>query len=119
MNKPTPYDALKDVLHEPNRLAVVSLLAGADEGPLTFAELRDGCGLTDGNLSCHLRALEEAGHVQVFKGYEGRRPRTTVELTDSGREALIHYIGALRAVCDHTLTILEENEMPEGLPSPA
>lgn len=49
-------DPLERIFHEPNRLAVMSHLAAAAQG-LTFPALRDACGLTDGNLNRHLKAL--------------------------------------------------------------
>src|SRR3546814_8820037 len=52
--------------------------------PICFSELRDLCGLTDGNLSRHVQILEEARLVAVTKGFEGRRPHTSCELTDEG-----------------------------------
>ena len=49
---------------------------------LAFADLKQLCGLTDGNLSRHLQVLQEAGLVEITKGYEGNRPHTTCRLTE-------------------------------------
>jgi DNA-binding MarR family transcriptional regulator len=57
--------------------------------------LREALGLTAGNLSRHLTVLEEAGLVQVEKGYAGRRPRTWVRITGPGRKALARELTAL------------------------
>jgi DNA-binding MarR family transcriptional regulator len=55
-------------------------------------------GLTDGNLSRHLRTLEAAGHIQVSKGYQGKRPRTWLRLTTKGTKALDQELAALRTL---------------------
>ena len=66
---------LDPTLHERGRLAIVSVLAAVDR--LTFTELRDALGMTDGNLSVHLQKLEEHGYVAIDKQFVGRRPQTT------------------------------------------
>jgi DNA-binding transcriptional ArsR family regulator len=88
------YASLKTVFHEPNRLSIVKALAMAPKG-LAFLELRDGCNLTNGNLSRHLRVLEEAGAVRIKKSFIGRTPHTQVTLTSQGRRECIDYLGAL------------------------
>ena len=70
-----PYEELERVFHEPNRLAIVTELSGHISG-VVFSELRDSCGLTDGNLSRHLAALEKAGVVKIEKSFVGAKPRT-------------------------------------------
>lgn len=62
---------------------------------VAFGYLRQALDLTAGNLSRHLTVLEDAGLVQVSKGYEGRRPRTWVKITTDGRAALTAEIAAL------------------------
>ena len=88
-----PALALNDTVHQRVRLAILTVLSESKE--CTFATLRDGLGLTDGNLNRHLRVLEEAGLLQVIKGYEGRRPCTWLRLTRRGRDALRDEIAAL------------------------
>lgn len=92
-----PYAALKTIFHEPNRLAIMSALSCAVEG-LTFTELKQECELTDGNLSRHLKALEEAGAVTVTKAFVGAKPRTTVFLSAAGRASFLDYLQALEEV---------------------
>ncbi len=92
-----PYSALQRVFHEPNRLAIMSSLGGAVNG-LTFRDLKDQCNLTDGNLSRHLKTLEEAEAIRVEKKFVGARPRTTVFLTDAGRDGFVEYLVALEEV---------------------
>ena len=92
-----PFSALERIFHEPNRLSIMSALSGAANG-LSFRELKESCDLTDGNLSRHLKALEEADVVQIDKAFVGSKPRTTIMLTDKGRERFIEYLQALEEV---------------------
>ncbi|MCK6620036.1 MAG: transcriptional regulator [Calditrichaceae bacterium] len=92
-----PYTALKTIFHEPNRLAIMSALCSSADG-LTFKELKESCELTDGNLSRHLKALEEAQVILIEKKFIGAKPRTTVVLTDIGRESFVDYLKALEEV---------------------
>ncbi|MGH7562371.1 MAG: winged helix-turn-helix domain-containing protein [Gemmatimonadales bacterium] len=91
---------LDRLIHERVRLAIVSALAVNEE--LSFIELRELIGATDGNLSVHARKLEEAGYVECRKAFEGRVPKTAFRLTSTGREALERYLahmeGIIRAV---------------------
>ena len=93
---PHPVQALDDVVHQRVRLGVLAVLREADR--VDFSYLRDVLGLTDGNLSRHLRTLEEAKYVQVHKGYEGRRPRTWLSLTRAGARALADEVAVLRRI---------------------
>ena len=90
--------SLEKLFHEPNRLAIVSALCSADHDGLSFKTLKEDCGLTDGNLSRHLKTLDEAGAIRIEKSFVGSRPRTTVFLTDSGRESFVSYLQVLEAV---------------------
>ena len=87
------YREIDDVIHGRVRLSIMAYLSGAGEAD--FNELKAKIGGTDGNLSVHLRKLEEAGYVAVEKGYRGRRPQTTVALSKKGREAWIAYIARM------------------------
>ena len=86
------------LIHERIRLGIVSALAVNDA--LTFNELRDLLGTTDGNLSVHARKLEEAGYVSCTKGYQGRVPRTEYKITASGRRALERYLREMEALIE-------------------
>ena len=74
-------------------MAIMSLLAATPE--LSFTELRDSLSMTDGNLSMHIRTLQEAGYVAVTKSFHERKPLTTCSLTSAGREAFTAYINLL------------------------
>ena len=87
-----PTNGLDDVVHQRHRLGILTITA---EARADFGYLRDALGLTAGNLSRHLTVLEEAGLIQVEKGYEGRRPRTWVRITSAGRTALAAEVDAL------------------------
>ena len=93
---PEPYLQLDRVIHEKGRLAIMSMLAAAPE--LSFTELRDALGMTDGNLTTHIRALQEAGYVSVAKSYQNRRPLTTCSLTVAGRKAFREYVNLLEQI---------------------
>ena len=74
-------------------MALMALLAGTPE--LNFTDLRDTLSMTDGNLSVHLRTLQEAGYVAITKSFRERRPLTTCTLTPAGRKAFTQYIDLL------------------------
>lgn len=87
---------LDRVIHEKGRLAIMSLLAATPQ--LSYTELRDTLGLTDGNFTAHIRTLQEAGYVAVTKSFEGARPLTTFALTAKGTQAFTAYINLLEQV---------------------
>jgi DNA-binding MarR family transcriptional regulator len=89
-----PTSRLDDVVHQRARLGILALLAPADD--VDFGFLRESLGLTDGNLSRHLQVLEDAGYLEIKKGFEGKRPKTRVAITKAGREALEQEMRALR-----------------------
>jgi DNA-binding HxlR family transcriptional regulator len=88
-----PTNGIDDVVHQRHRLGILTITAEAQRAD--FGYLREALGLTAGNLSRHLTVLEEAGLIQVEKGYEGRKPRTRVRITRQGRAALATEIAAL------------------------
>ena len=91
------YEGLDRVIHEKARLGMLTSLIANPEG-LAFADLKQLCGLTDGNLSRHLQVLQEAGLVRINKGYDGNRPLTTCRLTASGRRRFLDYLTVLEQV---------------------
>src|ERR1700742_2569264 len=91
---PFSYDGLDRVIHEKARLGLLTSLMTHPKG-LSFADLKQLCALTDGNLSRHLQVLQEAGLVEVIKGYEGNRPHTTCRLTKTGRRRFLDYLAVL------------------------
>lgn len=91
-----PFLQLDRVIHEKGRLPIVSLLAASSE--LSFTELRDTLKMTDGNLSRHIKTLQEAGFVSVTKQFQGARPLTTCALTPAGRKAFAAYLDLLEEI---------------------
>lgn len=81
-----PTNWLDEVVHQRHRLGILTITAEAKEAEFRF--LRDTLSLTAGNLSRHLTVLQDAGLIEVEKGYAGRRPRTWVRITRLGRAAL-------------------------------
>jgi DNA-binding HxlR family transcriptional regulator len=88
--------ALDRVIHERVRLAIVSALAVNDS--LTFNDLKQLLGTTDGNLSVHARKLEDAGYLSCRKSFQGRVPKTEYRLTTAGRQALERYLGHMEGL---------------------
>lgn len=92
---------LDPVIHAQARLRVVSALSMLREGDsVAFPRLQEILGMTAGNLSVHLRKLEDARYVEVTKTHRGRTPATLVQLTARGRLAFEDYTAALRALLD-------------------
>lgn len=95
-----PFFQLDRVIHEKGRLPIVSLLAASPE--LSFTDLRELLKMTDGNLSMHIKTLQEAGFVSVTKSFQRRRPLTTCALTPAGRKAFATYIDLLEEIVRET-----------------
>ena len=87
---------LDRLIHARVRLGIVSALAV--NSSLTFNELKDLLGTTDGNLSVHARRLEDAGYVVCKKSFDGRLPRTEYRLAERGRQALQRYLDHMEAL---------------------
>lgn len=90
---PEVFLNLDRVIHEKGRLAIISLLASVTS--LSFTEIRDILGMTDGNVSVHLKTLRQAEYVAITKRVKNRKPLTTVSLTDEGKEAFQKYLSDL------------------------
>ncbi|MGF1454966.1 MAG: winged helix-turn-helix domain-containing protein [Alphaproteobacteria bacterium] len=103
MSTPFDHKQIDDVIHGRVRLAIMAFLASVDEAD--FAALKAAVSVTDGNLSVHLRKLEEAGYITLTKSFVGRRPNTTCTLTDEGRSALVNYVDHIEALLQSTRTL--------------
>lgn len=90
--------SLDEIIHGKLRLGVMAYLSGVESA--SFAELRDKVAASDGNLSVHLRKLEEAGYVAVTKQFVGRKPLTTAAMTDAGRKAWLEYLDQLKGLIE-------------------
>jgi len=97
---PEPFLQLDRVIHEKGRLAIMSMLAASPD--LAFTELRDALSMTDGNLTTHIRTLQEAGYISVSKSYANNRPLTTCSLTAAGKKSFAGYIDLLEQILQQT-----------------
>jgi DNA-binding MarR family transcriptional regulator len=84
-----PPPELDRLVHEPGRLAIMTVLSSVKDADFLF--LLRATGLTKGNLSSHLSKLEEAGHVEIEKRFVRKKPNTTVALTPLGRERIAEH----------------------------
>jgi DNA-binding MarR family transcriptional regulator len=89
---------LDDVIHGRMRLGIMAYLANAEVAD--FNELKAVLEATQGNLSIHLRKLEEAGYITIEKSFLGRKPLTRARLTDAGRQAFAGYLDAIGRLLD-------------------
>ena len=90
-----------EIIHQSTRLKMMSALhslRGSER--LEFTELRALVQATDGNLGTHLATLEKAGYIEIEKDFVGKKPRTRVSITRSGRRAFERHVAYLREVID-------------------
>jgi len=97
---PEAFLQLDRVIHEKGRLAIMSMLAASPE--LSFTELREALKMTDGNLTTHIRTLQETGYVSVTKSFQNKRPLTTCSLTAAGQKAFADYVNLLERILQET-----------------
>jgi len=97
---PEPFLQLDRVIHEKGRLAIMSMLAASPE--LSFTEMRDTLSMTDGNITTHIRTLQEAGYLSITKSFQNNRPLTTCALTAAGKKAFAGYINLLEQIIRQT-----------------
>lgn len=114
------YPELDRVLHERARLGILSCLLSAGSR-VTFNDLRDLCDLTDGNLSRHLKALEEDGVVQLEREQTGSRPLTWISFTKSGRKRFLDYVDVLETIVQSSTAAARarRGDAPSWLRAPA
>lgn len=109
---------LDPVIHSQARLRIMTTLAALPTGDrLTFPRLQQLLDATAGNLSTHLRKLEDAGYVEVVKSFRGRVPSTEVGATRDGRRAFEDYVTALHALLTPPAAVAPTD--PEAEPSAA
>lgn len=89
-----PDPRFDELIHAPTRLAVMSLLAASEWADFKF--IRDTVGMSDSTTSKQLCLLEEAGYVEIRKGFVGKRPRTSARLTPAGRRAFEGHVARLQ-----------------------
>lgn len=92
------HSEIDDIIHGRLRLGIMAYLSSVSTA--IFGELKEKVGATDGNLSTHLRKLEDAGYIDQEKRFVGRRPQTRVHITKKGRKAWLAYLDRIRALLD-------------------
>ena len=107
------YDGLDRVIHERARLGLLSSLIANPKG-LRFADLKQLCALTDGNLSRHLQVLQVAKLVEISKGYEHNRPQTICRITARGRKRYLEYVSVLEQVILDAAAAVNADAEPAG-----
>ena len=90
------YHEIDDVIHSRIRTAIMAVLISVDEAGFTF--IRDKINATDGNLSVHIRKLEEHNYISVKKEFIDRKPVTRYKITETGRRAFEDYIKQLENI---------------------
>lgn len=107
------YDGLDRVIHERARLGLLSSLIAHPKG-LRFADLKQLCALTDGNLSRHLQVLQGAKLVEISKGFEQNRPQTICRITARGRKRYLEYVLVLEQVIVDAAAAVKADSEPAG-----
>jgi DNA-binding MarR family transcriptional regulator len=111
-----PARGLDDVVHQRHRLGILTIAAEARR--VEFSYLRETLQLTAGNLSRHITVLADAGLIDVDKGYEGRRPRTWIRITPTGRKELASEMTALKALVRRHESAARTRPNPTPRPDP-
>jgi DNA-binding MarR family transcriptional regulator len=96
------YQQLDDIIHSRIRLAIMALLASLDTAE--FTHIREKTGATDGNLSVHLKKLEEAEYISVTKTFVDRKPVSIYTLNKKGRKAFELYLERLEQLLKQSAT---------------
>src|ERR1700685_3301344 len=105
-----PTNGIDETVHQRHRLGILTITAEAQRAE--FGYLRQALALTPGNLSRHLTVLEDAGLIEVEKGYAGRRPRTWVRITPRGRAALAAELRTLTELVRRHAATTDANASP-------
>jgi DNA-binding transcriptional ArsR family regulator len=90
------HTLLDDIIHSRIRLAIMAVLVAVEQAEFTF--LREKVNATDGNLSVHLKKLDEAGYVSAHKRFVDRKPVSSYRLTARGRRAFESYVTRLESL---------------------
>ena len=93
---PESFQELDKVIHEKNRMAIMSMIAAVKS--ISFTDLRNTLKMSDGNLITHIRTLQKNGYVSTTKSFHDNRPLTTCSLTEDGRNAFSEYVNLLEGI---------------------
>ena len=97
-DEPNAIQNINKIIHEPARLLLMAHLFVVESADFLFLQRQTG--LTWGNISSHLRKLENAGYVSVQKEFIDKKPHTTLKLTEEGRAAFKEYRKNMKQVFD-------------------
>ena len=87
---------LDETIHQSTRLRIMTMLVSQPEGErLAYGFIQKTLDLTGGNLTTHLRKLEDAGYLAITKEFLDSKPRTWVQATPVGRRAFAEYLSTL------------------------
>lgn len=100
---PEPFIHINKVIHEKGRLGIVSMLAASPN--LSFSEIKEALRMTDGNLTAHMKTLQQAGYVAVTKAINKKRSLTTYSLTPDGQKEFETYLAHLDNIVRQTKII--------------
>ncbi|MAD25623.1 MAG: transcriptional regulator [Verrucomicrobiales bacterium] len=93
---PESFQQLDKVIHEKNRMGIMSMLAAVKS--ISFTDLRNTLNMSDGNLITHIRTLQKKGYVSTTKSFHDNRPLTTCSLTEDGRNSFVEYVNLLEGI---------------------
>ena len=93
---PESFQQLDKVIHEKNRMGIMSMLAAVKS--ISFTDLRNTLNMSDGNLITHIRTLHKTGYVSTTKSFHDNRPLTTCSLTEDGRNAFSEYVNLIEGI---------------------
>ena len=110
------YEGLERVFHEKARLSIMTSLVSRPKG-IIFADLKELCQLTDGNLSRHLQVLHDAEYVEIWKGIHRNRPQTLCRITPLGKKRFLEYIAVLESVVEDALAAAKAPSVRSPAPS--
>src|ERR1700722_21034126 len=103
------YEGLDRAIHERARLGILTSLIAHPKG-VVFGDLKQLCGLTDGNLSRHLAVLEEEGIAELVKSFPNNRPQTLCRITARGRRRYLDYLQVLEKVVRDASDAMKSSE---------
>lgn len=110
--QPFEVGAINRLIHDPTRLMLISFLFVVDSADFVF--LQSQTKLTAGNISSHMSKLENAGYVEVKKGYLGKRPQTIFRLTGKGRAEFDEYRKAINGALFQQTSLTNDRQQEEG-----
>jgi len=112
-NPSGPLERISDIVHQKSRLAILATLN--ESGTFGFNSLKEVTKLTDGNLSRHLEVLEKAGLVTITKTFVGKRPRTSITLTNEGLRSLKDEVAIMQEFLEGVQAAQNKHETSQNL----